>query len=54
MAARKGEGVGGGQEDFRMGMEDGGLRGGRMRIEDGEDIWEEGRGQELVVGRERE
>ena len=37
-----------------MRMEDGGWRGRRMRKEDREDIWEEGRGQELVVGRERE
>ena len=27
---------------------------GRMRMEDGEDVWEEGSGKELGVGKERE
>ena len=35
-------------------MEPGGWIGGRMRIEDGEDVWEQGKGKEVGVGRERE
>ena len=35
-------------------MEDVGWRGGRMRTEDGEDVCEESRDEEVVVGRERE
>ena len=37
-----------------MRMEDVGWRGGRLRMEDGEDVWEEFRGKEVWVGRERE
>ena len=37
-----------------MRMQDEGWRGGRMRMEDREDVWEEGRGKEVGLGRERE
>ena len=35
-------------------MEDVWWQGGRMRMEDEEDVWEEGRGKEVGVGRERQ
>ena len=37
-----------------MRMEDGGWRDGRMRMEDREDVWKEGRGKAVGVGREGE
>ena len=37
-----------------MRMEDVGRRGGRMRKEDREDVWEEGLGKEIGAGMKRE
>ena len=41
-------------EDGGCRMEDEGWRRWRMRMADGEDVWEEGRGKGVGVGRERE